>query len=95
MKRVKVINVGTGRQHILSPSERDAFAREFRRTGPWVAVKRQVTPLRIAPDAKVLVTDTSGRKHEYLILGRAVLYNVATGKTRQFYMGLLFVEWVS
>jgi hypothetical protein len=94
MKKVKVIHVGTGNSHTLSPSELAAFAQEFRRTAPGKRRKKGSRVLRIGPDARILVTSANGRIREYTLHGRAVLHDPTTGRDRQFYMGLLLLELV-
>lgn len=103
MTEVKVVNIATGKEYVLTDEQRKDFRRELSRTAPWrlhslvdyLTGKDKYVPPHIAPDAKVLVTYSSGRVREYRIYGRAVLHDVSTGRNRQFYMGIVLVEWVS
>jgi hypothetical protein len=104
MREVKIVNTATGQEFVLPNEQRNAFRREFRRTHPWRSFhtlldflqgKDRYVPPRIAADAEVFVTYTNGRTRQYRIYGRAVLHDVATGRNRQFYMGILLLESVS
>ena len=104
MREVKLVNIATGQSYVLTDDERKDFKRELSRTQPWRSLrtlwhyligKDKYIPPRIAPDVQVLVILSSGATREYRIYGRTVLHNVATSRNRQFYMGILLVEWVS
>lgn len=104
MRDVKVVNYSTGKEYLLNAEERKDFGRELSRTAVWRSLhaikdyilgKDKYVPPHIAPDARVLITENSGAVREYQIYGRAVLHNPATERNRQFYMGIILVEWVS
>lgn len=101
---VTLTNPATGQTYTLTDGERDEFVRELSRTAPWRTLRgliafllgrdRYAPPL-IAADVVITVTQRSGARRDYTVHGRSVLHDVASGRNRQFYMGLLLTEWVS
>ena len=70
--------------------------REFRRElarAKKSAAKKAANPL-VAWDLAVTVRQGT-KKTEYRLYARTILQHAKTGKTWQFYMGLLLLEWAS
>ena len=102
MNEVKLQELSTGKEYTLTPTEMAQFKIELSRTAPWRSLRTFILYLlgkdkgvwpRVAPDALVSVR-YGNRTVEYEIYGRSVLMNVRTRRIRQFYMGILLVEWV-
>src|SRR5437764_7781511 len=51
-------------------------------------------PPRISPDCTILVTDGANTK-EYELYSRAILFEKASGKRRQFYYGAFIYDWLN
>jgi hypothetical protein len=102
MTTVEVRDDASGRSYRLTSLEVEQFDRELSRTAPWRTLRGLINFLLgrdrvvlqgVADDARVIV-DRSGRVREYGIYARTILGDVRTRRKRQFYMGILLLEWL-
>ncbi len=103
---VKLKNLNTENEISLDSLQIDVLLREIRRTAGWWFMrfiwrlfpslwrKRTEGLLElVAPDAEITV-NKNGLISKYQIFARTILVDMATGRPRQFYMGLLLLEWL-
>ena len=103
---IKLKNLNTEDEISLDSQQIDVLLREIERTaGQWfmrliwwlfpsIWQKRTEDLLElVAPDAEITV-DNNGRINKYQLFARTILVDTATGRPRQFYMGLLLLEWL-
>lgn len=103
MKQVKIIMTGSGREYNLSAAQVVQFEKELSRTSPFRSLTgiisyilgrdRYVMPF-VAPDATIMFTMNNGTIKEYKLFGRTVLQDSVSHRNRQFYMGVVMLEWV-
>lgn len=88
---VAVQSYATGRAIQLDAAQLWAFTREFNR----IIRRRSGTSAipRIAADCKITVFEKRKRR-VYELYGRTVLVDLSSGAHRQFYFGLLLLEWL-
>jgi hypothetical protein len=89
---VELKSFATGKVVTLKGMELQMFEAELKATKRRSPGKG-VRGFRIAPDCAVTVR-RGKRKTEYLLYGRAVLHEIKTGQTWQFYFGLQLLEWL-
>lgn len=106
MITIKLKNLNTGHEITLDSQQTDVLLREIGRTsGSWIMRfiwllfpriwQRRTQGLLelVAPDAEITI-DNSGRTSSYQLFSRSILVDMASGRPRQFYMGLLLLEWL-
>jgi hypothetical protein len=106
MISVVLKNLSTGYEITLDARRQEVLRREMRRTAgswlmrliwllfPWLWRRRMAGLLELtAADAEIRI-DNNGNVRVYHLYARSILVDEATGRPRQFYMGLLVLEWL-
>jgi hypothetical protein len=99
-------NPNTEHEITLNPQQVDVLLREIKRTSgswfmriiwlffPWLWQRRTEGLLElVSPDAEITI-DNNGRVESYQLFARSIIVDESTGRPRQFYMGLLLLEWL-
>lgn len=102
----KLKNLNTEDEISLDSQQIDVLLREIKRTdGHWFvrliwkffpSIWRKSTEgllELVAPDAEITV-NKDGHISKYQLFARTILVDMTTGRPRQFYMGLLLLEWL-
>lgn len=92
MTTIRLTQPGTGKVVNLDQAKIDLFMAELQRTARAQSDPTKA-PRGIAQDCLISVRSGTTRR-ELALYGRTVLRDLGTQRERQFYMGLLVLEWL-
>jgi hypothetical protein len=76
----------------LDADQRYLFLHELRRVKRYLPHRKGV-PYRMNPDCTVTLSE-KGQRVEYAVFGHSILYEVKKNRRRQFYFGVLLLQWL-
>jgi hypothetical protein len=88
---VTLTDPSSGKVVQLTADQVDQFQAELRQTlkRPFVVGHFP----KVGPDCLITVRN-KGKQTKYALYGRSVLLQIRTNRSRQFYFGLLLLEWL-